>query len=224
MKIQNIQLTEIKSSVVVLSAIALLVSFSQISKHLNIVFGGFSADSLGYWHWLRYGFANLFEGAFFDIPAIYNWGVSEIQPTVFWSQTIVFIFRTSLEFLIVANILSQVRHARRLRGKSPRKDHQTYLEFLLDRGRGLLLAVLWSIPTVIAIGAVANDGLDLESSWSAIRLSAPVGFGIWLAWQSLRGMLRFSGFRNRLLALAGVIIGIWLLTANWPAFRDYMRL
>jgi len=223
-KIKNIQVTEIKSSVVVLSAIALLVSFSQISKHLYIVFGGFSADSLGYWHWLRYGFANLFEGAFFDIPAIYNWGVSEIQPTVFWSQTMVFIFRTSLEFLIVANILSQVRHARRMRGKSPRKDHQTYLEFLLDRGRGLLLAVLWSIPTVIALGAIANDGLDLESSWSAIRLSAPVGFGIWLAWQSLRGMLRFSGLRNRLLALAGVIVGIWLLTANWPAFRDYMRL
>jgi hypothetical protein len=221
-QVTNARRVETQAGIAVLCGIALLVAFSQFSKHLYVVYGGFSANNLGYWHWLRYGFANLFEGVFFDIPAIYNWGVSEIQPTVFWSQTLVFIFRTSLEFLIVATILGQVRQARKLRGKPLPKDHQTYLQFLFAGARGLLLLVLWAIPTVIGIGAVASDGLYMESSWLAIRLSAPVVLGAWLAWQSLRGLFNFSGRRNRLLALLGMAAGVWLFNASWPAFRGYL--
>lgn len=224
-KAKNVTVAENRAAIVILAAIALLVSFSQLSKHLYVLFGGFSANNLGYWHWLRYGFANLFEGVLFDIPAIYNWGVSEIQPTAFWSQTLVFVFRTSLEFLIVVNILDQVRHARRIRSKpQQQEDKQTYFQFLIARIGGLLITVLWSIPTLIALEAIASDGLYIESSWAAIRLGAPVGFGMWLAWQSLRGVSRFSGLRNRLLALAGMLLGIWLLSASWPAFRDYLGL
>jgi len=212
------------ASMVIVAAVVLLVSFSQLGRHLYIAFGGFSAINTGYWHWLRFGFANLFEGAFFDIPAIYNWGVSEIQPTAFWSQTMVFLFRTSLELLIVANILGHLRNARQTWGRPHPKDHQTYLQFLLARLRGLLLLVVWGIPTVIGISAIVSDGFYLDSSWTAIRLSAPVILGAWLVWQSWRGFLNFSGASNRLLALAGIALGMWVAIANWTALRDYLGL
>ena len=204
-----------------LAAIALLVAFSQISKFLYMAYGG-SANNTGYWHWLRYGFANLFEGAFFDIPSVYNWKVSEIQPTSFWSQTLVFIFRTALEFLVVANILKQYRLAGRSRGKNQTVAHGSYVGYLFTHLKSLLLLAIWGVPTAIVVSAVFSDGLYVGASWSAIKLAAPVVLGAWLAWQSLKAASRFAGRRDKLLALVGVAVGLWLALASWPLLRDYI--
>jgi hypothetical protein len=150
------------------------------------------AEQTGYWHWLRFGIANLLEATLFDLPAIYNWQISEIKPVEFWPRTIVFIFRTSLELIVIVAILNQIVTARRNWHKLPIIPLQkNYFTFLLARAGQLITISVWSIPTALCIGMVFSNGLFSES-WSAIKLSAPVVFGIWLAWQSIRA-LRLSG-------------------------------
>lgn len=73
----------------------------------------------------------------------------------------------------------------------------------------------------VSIGAIVNDGLSFESTWAVMKLGAPVVFGIWLAWQSLRG-LGISGFWNKLFALIGVIGGSWLVIKYWSALYAFL--
>lgn len=98
-------LFELDFTLTLLGSIAVIVGFSQLCRHLFLMAGGFVSQQTGYWHWLRFGFSNLFESALFDIPAIYEWNLSEIKATSVWSRTIVFAFRTTIEFLVVVMIL-----------------------------------------------------------------------------------------------------------------------
>jgi hypothetical protein len=191
-KLQKYEYFNFDALITVLATIAILVSFSQICRHLYLLSGGFFAEQTGYWHWLRFGIANLLEATLFDLPAIYNWQISEIKPVEFWPRTIVFIFRTSLELIVIVAILNQIVTARRNWHKLPIIPLQkNYFTFLLARAGQLITISVWSIPTALCIGMVFSNGLFSES-WSAIKLSAPVVFGIWLAWQSIRA-LRLSG-------------------------------
>ncbi|MBC7261140.1 MAG: hypothetical protein H5T63_03920 [Chloroflexi bacterium] len=213
--------TEAEFALALLGSIAVLVAFSQVSRHLYLIVGGFIADQSGYWHWLRFGFSNLLESILFDIPAIYDWGISEIRATSTWSRTVVFVFRTTIEFLVVAGILRQARIAWKTRHRAPKSPPNNYFALILPKVGNLILIALWGLPIAIGIGAVVNDGLSLESTWSVIKLGTPVAFGIWLAWHSLRG-LGMPGLWNKLFAMAGIIGGIWLLRNYWPAFRMFL--
>jgi len=218
---EKYDLYEFNAALTLLGAIAILVSFSQISRHLYLLFGGFAAQQTSYWHWLRYGFANVLESVLFDVPAIYDWNISEITATAFWSRTVLLIFRTSLEFIVVAAILRQAKIARQ-KWHSPKKaQNKNYFAFILPSAGQLILVSLWGIPIAVSIGAVINDGLSLESSWSALRFGAPVVVGGWLAWQSLRAFGLPNAW-NKLLALAGIVAGIWLVRESWPAFRTFL--
>lgn len=213
--------TEAEFALTLLGAIAVLVAFSQASRHLYLIVGGFFADQAGYWHWLRFGFSNLLESLLFDIPTIYDWNISEIKATYTWSRTIVFIFRTTIEFLVVAGILRQIRIAWKERQNTPPKTPQNYFEIIAPKMGELILMALWGLPIAIGIGAVVTDGLSLESTWSAIKLGTPVVAGIWLAWHSLRG-LGSPGLWNKMFAVAGIVGGIWLIRESWPAFRAFL--
>lgn len=213
---------EFDVAVTLLGAIAVLVSFSQLSRHLYLlVDGGFVADKTSYWHWLRYGFSNMLESVLFDIPAIYEWNISEVKAISWWSQTIIFTFRTVLEFLVVAAALRQARAAWQQRHNPPKDQPRNYFDAVLPRMGHLLLTAVWGIPLAVSIGAVINDGLSFESTWAVTRLGTPVFFGAYLGWHSLRA-LRLSGKWNKVLALAGLAGGIWIVQISWPAFRAFL--
>ena len=206
-----------------IGVIAMLVSFSQICRHLSSYVGGFVAAQSGYWHWLRFGVANLLEGVLLDIPAIYDWNISEIQPVAFWSRTLLFLFRASWEFLMIGTLLRQFQIVRDMWSRPQQAQYKSYFAFILPRAGHFLLAILWSIPLAVSVGAIANDGLSIGASWSAVRLGTPVAFGIWLTWQSLRA-LGLPGKWNKLLGLAAIVGGIWLVRQNWLAFQEFLGL
>jgi len=212
---------ELDAAFTLLGTIAVLVAFSQVGRHLYLLIGGFLSEQAGYWHWLRFGFSNLLESVLFDIPAIYDWNISEIRATSTWSRTIVFLFRTTIEFLVVATVLRQAGVAWKKRDSVLRNPPRNYFALIIPKAGELILMVLWGLPIAIGIGAVVNDGLSLQSTWSVIRLGIPVAFGIWLAWHSLRG-LGLPNVRNKLFALAGIVGGVWLVRENWPAFRAFL--
>ncbi len=206
----------------VVGLLAALVGFSQASRHVYLLVGGFISEQAGYWHWLRFGISELLESILFDIPAIYEWNISEIRATSTWSRTGIFIFRTALEFLIIAAILRQVRIAWNQRNlvSIDKKQYQNYFEMLASKIGELILMALWGLPIGIGAGAIVNDGLSIESTWSAIRLGAPVAFGAWVTWHSLHGL----GLPrwNKLFATIGIAGGIWLVRETWPAFRAFL--
>jgi len=211
-------------SVVVVAGLFAVVSFSQFSRYLYLWRGGFTASQSGYWHWLRFGIANLLESILFDIPAIYNWNVTEILGVKFWSRTLVFIFRTSIEFLIVAQSIRAIGFARRTWGSVRSSQHNHYIGLMLSKLGWLLVIAIWAIPLAVSIGAIANDGLALDSTLTVLKLGSPLILGGWLAWESFRAFFSMNGIWNRIMALGGIALGVWLIRANWPMFIAFVRL
>lgn len=208
--------------IIIFCGLAVLVSFSQISRYLYMSIGGFTADQSGYWHWLRFGIANVLESVLFDIPAIYNWKISEIEANAFWSQSLLFIYRTSLEFLVVAQTIRAMRFARRTRKNPANILHQGYWGFLFSNLGWLILLGIWSIPLSISIGAIVNDGLSFVSATAALKSTFPVMIALWLTWQSLRAFFSIKKFWNKLFALLGIVAGLWLTNQNWSIFKAFI--
>lgn len=215
---------EVAVGLVVVSGLFVIVSFSQLSRYLYLWFGGFTASQSGYWHWLRFGIANVLESVLFDIPAIYNWNVTEIRGITFWSQTLVFLFRTSIEFLVVAQLIRAIGFAKTAWRNVPPSQHDHYLGFMFSKLGRLLVFAIWAIPLFIGIGAIANDGLSLDSTVIAFKLGSPIAFGVWLTWESLRALFSVKGGWNKVLALGGMALGVWLIKENWPMFIAFMKL
>jgi hypothetical protein len=213
---------EVGVAIIAAAAILVIASFSQLVRYLNIQFGGFLANQTGYWHWLRFGIANVLEAILFDIPAIYKWNITEIEAVTFWSQTLLFIFRTSLEFLVVIQLVRALGFARKNWKKGVSGQPKHYFGFMFYDFGWLLVLVIWAIPLFVSIGAIANDGLSIQSTLSAFRFCFPVAFGIWLAWESLRAIFSVRGAWNVLFAVAGLICGIWLARANWFALKSFI--
>lgn len=204
----------------VLYVLAVTVGFSQVNRHMAILQGGFLAEQTGYWHWMRFGVANLLEAAIFDVPAIYAWHITEIEPTTMWSRTGVFIFRTLVEFGVVVSLIQSSREAWKFREKAKENPTANYLSFMLPKVGSLMVVAIWGLPIAIGVGAMVNDGLSLSATWSAIRLGGPVFLGAWIALHSLRG-LGLSGW-NKVMALGGIVLGVHIVLKFMPAFRLFL--
>ncbi len=215
---------EMEFAFTLVGAIAVLVSFSQLARHLTILQGGFAFDELGYWHWLRFGLSNLLEAALFDTPAIYEWNLSEIRPISNWSRTLVFLFRTTIELVVVAAVLRQVAIARKTRHQLPKNQATSYFGMVLPTLGSLLLIAWWGLPLAVGIGAVVNDGLSFAATWSTIKTGTPVVLGFLLAWHGLRGLFGLSSRWNKLWSLVGLGVGIWMVRESWPMLRTFLGL
>lgn len=207
----------------IIGGIAVLVGFSQLSRHLSILLGGFASDQLGYWHWLRFGISTLLESVLFDLPTIFEWQVSEIRPISTWSRVFIFVFRTIVEFFVVVTILRQSKMAWKVWVRQPLatpKNHpRNYFALIILTIKDLVIFALWGIPIVIGIAAIVNDGLSYNDVWSLIQLAIPVFLGIWLVLCGLRGLSLPRW--NKLLAGAGLVIGIWVTLNQWSAFWSF---
>lgn len=202
-------------------AIAFSVAFSQVSRHLYHLFGGYMAVQTGYWYWVRFGIDQLLNGALFGGPAIYGWHISDIEPTAFWSRTLVYLFTLGLAFLVIATCLKEIQIGRQGWQRLRLDRNQSYFRYLYTGLGRLTLFALWVIPLAIGIGAAANAALSWDSTWAAIRFFSPVVFGIWLIWESLRA-LALSGARNKWLAFAFLVVGGWLVWATWPPLATFL--
>jgi len=212
--------TELTLTFTFIGVVAVLVSFSQLARHLAILRGGFTFDQNGYWHWLRFGISNLLESVLLDIPAIYEWNLSEIRATSAWSRTWIFLFRTTIELVVVGIFWGQVMRARRAHRRVSRSPAKNYFDLILPVVGGLFLAMWWGLPIAVGVGAIVNDGLSIRATWLAIKTGAPAVLGFLLAWNGLRG-LALTGRGNKLWSLIGVVAGIWLVREVWPMLRAF---
>lgn len=204
----------------IIGGIAVLVGFSQLSKHLSILLGGFASDQLGYWHWLRFGISTLLESVLFDLPTIFEWQVSEIRPTSTWSRLFIFVFRTTVEFFVVVTVLRQSKMAWKVWAKqplaTPKNRPSNYFALIILTVKDLVIFSLWGLPIVIGIAAVIKDGLSYNDVWSLTQLAIPVFLGIWLVLCGLRGLSLPRW--NKLFASASLVVGIWVTLNQWSAF------
>lgn len=214
---------EVDVALFFVSTIFLLVSFSQLSRHLYLQFGGFQADQVGYWHWLRFGIQNILESILLDIPAIYDWNISEIRAITFGSRTLLFLFRTSLELMVITQLLQLIRFAKNNWRILPSSQHKFFHSYLLSGLGKLIILGIWSIPISICVGAIANDGFSIQSAISVLKICLPLVFGFWLAWTSLVGMFRIRGGWNKIIALVCILIGFWLIHVNWSQFLLFLK-
>ncbi len=209
-------------SVVIVFGLFVIVGFSQLGRHLSLWLGGFTASQSGYWHWLRFGMANVLESVLLDTPAVFNWNLTEIQGVTFWARTLVFLFRTSIEFFVVAELIHVIGFAKKAWKRGPTTQHKHYPGLMFSKLGGLVVLAIWAIPLSFGIGAVVNDGWSLASAIAAFKLGSPVMLGVWFAWQNIRALFSVNGWGNRLLALLGLALGVWLAIKNWPDLVVFM--
>ncbi len=197
--------------------VILVVAFCELCRLLALSVGGFTSQGTGYWHWLRYGASWALDNGLFNASEIFDWHLSEIHATVAWSRFLVLAFNVALEVLAIAAILRYASFFWKKRNEAtaevPQSGHVAYLMSRLGR---LLLAAIWLAPTLVFIGAIAEDGLALDATWSATRAILPVFLGAWLTWQSLLALFRLAGWGNKVLALFSIAVAPRLFTLPAP--------
>lgn len=197
-----------------LGAFYSLVGIGQFCRHLYILAGGFIAEQAGFWHWLRFGLLNALEALLLDMPSVYEWNISEIRPAAFWSSTIIFVFRLTLEVIIIAKILDNLRLLMKWSRRRPittiknKKVHKSYFNFIFSKIGNLIKIALWMIPLFIGVIGIVHENLSLQTAWAFARLSMLFVASVWLIWYSAAGLLTISGTWNKIFAFLGFIGGI----------------
>ncbi|GER92101.1 hypothetical protein KDW_62630 [Dictyobacter vulcani] len=208
-------------SITLLGVIVTLVSFSQVCRHVALEFGGFTARQYGYWHWLRFGLAHMLDSALFNMPSNYDWSISEIEPTTFWTRSLVFLFDLCTQVFIVAVVFQRLQVTRKQWAKRRATNRIPYGVFLVSRAKTWILIVTWGLPLIFFLGVIVHDGFSWLGAWIAMSVSLPVFLACWLIWYSLQA-LTLRGKRNKLLALAVIIASSGLLTMLLPRFIAFL--
>lgn len=189
------------------------VAFSEVSRHLSLLVGGFdTGGGTSYWLWLRFGFEQLFGHVLFGISSIFDWRISEIQPTAVWARVLVFVFNVELDILVIVTVFKQLRILRRNWRTGRNVSQKNYAEFVFSHLGRVLLFLLWIFPLAIGIDAVVRDQLSLTPAWGWLLLAL---IGAAFAWHSLRG-LGLQGGGNKISAFLGIVAGIALI---WVCFH-----
>lgn len=94
-----------RTFVVVVLLVVFWLGASVLARYLNLWLGGFSAQVSDLLSWGRFGINNLLESILLDAPTIYQWEITSIAPTAFWSQTVVFLLRAASSLLIADSIM-----------------------------------------------------------------------------------------------------------------------
>jgi hypothetical protein len=202
--------------------LALVVGFSQLCKHLSFYFGGFSPTTDNFWDWTRFGVSWLTDNVLANLSQIFQWHISDIQAVSVWSEVLVWVFNVVLDVLAIVTVVQAFNRARSNRGRAQRELPNGYVGFLLLGLGELLIAVLWIVPFLLFIGAIAERDLSLGASWPAIRNSALPVIGLWLLWRSASGAIRLTGFFNKLLAVFTLAAGLAVLYFTVPTLLAYL--
>lgn len=203
---------EFNFAAVMMSSLIFVVGFSQTFRHLSFMIAGFTADQSGYWHWLRFGLANFLDAILFDWPTIYDWQLSEITANTGQTRFLVFTFRTLIEFIVVANIFRYGMILWKNRNEVAQEEPDTagvfdFMWFVIE----FVIFLLWAVPFTVMVGAMANGELNMESTWSALKIVPPVALGVWLVVIGLQRMWSIAFVRLMLVcALLGSALWLWI--------------
>lgn len=61
------------------------------------------------WTWMAYGIDNLLECGLFDLPSVYEFQLTKIKPSNFWTQTFVMAYRLMVDYILVVALLRYLR-------------------------------------------------------------------------------------------------------------------
>lgn len=201
---------EINIAASIAASIGIILAFSQLCRYSFLSWGGFNATSSNYWYWLRYSIANFLEAGLFDIPAIYEWQITNVQATANWSRGYLFIFRTILEFIVVASILTYAKEFRRKWETSGILEPTSYLGFILLHSKQFLFASIWLVLLSYIVGIFDVTQVEPINLWTNIKLFLlpTVGFGLFLTHIKA---LKLHGKINKLVGILGMMLGIWVI-------------
>lgn len=192
------------------ASIGMILAFSQLCRYSFLIWGGFDATSSNYWYWLRFGVANFLEASLFDIPNIYKWNITNIQASTSWSRSYLFVFRTVLEFIVVASILTYTKEMRNRWETSTSVEPISYSGFILINIKRFAFASIWLM--LLSYLVSIWDGAQVEhiNIWANITPFLLPIVGFWFIWINVKA-LWLQGRLNKLFALLGVTIGSWVM-------------
>lgn len=168
---------ELVISLTIMSVITAVVGYSQLCRYLHLNYGLFEATSNGYWYWLRFGLANFLEATFLDIPQIYQLGITDVQANTFWPQTLLFVFRLSLSYIIVKQIYDAFQFVM-AKPDNPRLK-VGLSEFTAEHAAFLILSIPWVALLFGSVVLILNNGV-LKGFWATSLAILPWLEGIWI--------------------------------------------
>lgn len=192
-----------------------LFGFSQFCRYLFLINGGFSSSASGYWHWVRFGVENLAEALLFDIPSIYDWNLSEIKATTFFTQTILFLVRTLIEFFIVVQIYEGIKNASGKIKPYPTQPYKSYISYGASKLGDLFAFMLWGIPFSLIIEGIIFETILWKQTLNVFIDVAPFILGVWITWINLQALYLVKGKWNKLFSLINLLLGLWLVKQYW---------
>ena len=188
-----------------------LVSFSQLSRDINIWWGGYDKSTEGYWTWMRFGVSNYLEAILLDVPAIYNWKLTDIKAISFWTCTFQVLFRAVLEFAVIAQLIKTAKYVKDGWNNTTGSYVGGYANYHFTKlGRFILLCV-WLIPLSIFIGAIIVGEIKWTESLTAIQKTLPLMILLWFAWQNLKSLVIVKGIKAKILSLIAISACVWAI-------------
>jgi tetratricopeptide (TPR) repeat protein len=85
--------------------IGFVVTFSEFFRFWNVQFGGFQADGLNYWDWLRFGISWVLDNGLANFDQIFGVSVSDTHPTNLMTKSLVWGFNVMLEVIVIASVI-----------------------------------------------------------------------------------------------------------------------
>jgi hypothetical protein len=155
---------EVFLTIVVSGLISASVAYSQLCRNLHLTVGGFEASGESFWHWARFGFNELLNGLSMDLPAIFRWRFTEVQPVALWSKSLHYLFHVILlgvGFSGLYKLASTVKHT----WTNPERLVLTRGNLWFLFSRDLLPVLLIAPPVAVVIGKTVQDALQLPSPW-----------------------------------------------------------
>lgn len=208
----------------VVRVLAFVIVYGELSRHLYMLFGGYNAHGIGFWHWLRYGVTQSLDTALDGVISAYGWHVSDIDATAVWSRTLLLLFNVCFLVWVLAVALTMSRSYRlsRRRARHTQRRTQRTVSALPQATpqspwfwlSGVFLVIGYA-PLLMVLDVIVQDRELWPEMVCIMALAyAALLFGMWLTWCSIQ-LLRVIGvpwtaglcrlFAGILLFLSGVV-------------------
>jgi hypothetical protein len=189
--------------------VVLSVAFSQFCRYLTNLEGGFVSGQSGYWHWLRFGPATLFDNTLFGVSEIFAWNFTDIRPIALWSQFLVLAYNAVLQLTAIAAAIGTIRLLEKVDEEMDDETRSpTYTRVLTDGIRAFVASLPWIALLSVAIGAAARDHFSALIAIGGVLYFVPLTWFIWISGTNLVAFRTLHGCRNKLIALGGVTISL----------------
>ena len=98
---------EILVSLLIMGTLAASIMFGLFCRELyfELNAGFMGQTSSNHLEWVGFGLDILFEAVFLDAPAMYELNMSDIHTPSFWTRSLVFLFRLTVDFILIRALI-----------------------------------------------------------------------------------------------------------------------